>query len=103
MDEVRHLTEVEVAAYLSRELPASERERIEDHLARCDYCRESVVETQSAVNRSSRPTRVWVTTLVAASVLVVAGGILSRDRPDRLERNLTRDLVREESVRAYPS
>jgi len=70
-----HLSDEDVAAYLDRALPQSERTRIEAHLDECDRCRDEVVDVLRLLRRRSG-TRRWVGGLgiaaAAAAVLLLA-------------------------------
>ncbi|MEP7327273.1 MAG: zf-HC2 domain-containing protein [Gemmatimonadota bacterium] len=48
------MNEFEVAAYLDRQLPSSDRERIERHLANCVDCRLEITETSHILARGRR-------------------------------------------------
>lgn len=62
-----HVTDIEIARYLDRRLPAEQRDRIENHLAACVECRQHVLETQQLLGRVRRPRR-----LVAGGALAAA-------------------------------
>jgi putative zinc finger protein len=75
-----HLESSEIAAYLDRALPKSERDRVESHLADCAQCRRESVEVLRVRNRMRRRSRWLVIPPVAAAavvlfVLVRAGAI----------------------------
>lgn len=44
-----HSTEVEIAGYLSKTLSGEDRQRIENHMAACDECREKLVSAYESV------------------------------------------------------
>jgi anti-sigma factor RsiW len=76
-----HLESSEIAAYLDRALPPSERAQVEAHLADCAQCRRESVEVLRVRNRMRRRSRWLVLPPVAAAaavalfVLVRAGGM----------------------------
>ena len=74
--ETPHLEAHEVVAYVERILPAVERERVEEHLSRCEECTAEVAEI---VRLRPRPTRrgPWIPIGVAAAA-AVAGLLLAR-------------------------
>lgn len=95
-----HLGEIEVAAYVDRELAPAERERLEAHLEECVDCRQAVVNvfrmTEAADARlaqttrtdklqalRNRPRRLFgaAAVLLAASITVVALQRVNRGEP----------------------
>jgi anti-sigma factor RsiW len=66
-----HVTDTEIAAYLDRTLTASERDRVEDHLAACPDCRQQLLETKELLERVRRPRNLLVGGALAAAVVVV--------------------------------
>ena len=66
-----HVTDTEIAAYLDRTLTASERDRVEDHLAGCPDCRQQVLETKDVLQRVHRPRSLLIGGAVAAAAVVV--------------------------------
>ena len=72
-----HLKSEQLAAYLEARLPATEKARIEEHLATCDECREEAVASFRTLRQRRRvlPRRWLGVTLSAAAVLaLVLGG-----------------------------
>ncbi|MGZ6564792.1 MAG: zf-HC2 domain-containing protein [Solirubrobacteraceae bacterium] len=69
-----HLENDEVAAYLDRALPLSDRRRVEEHLADCDVCSAEVVEVarllQTRPRRQSWYLPLGVTAAAAALLLL---------------------------------
>lgn len=66
------MNESEVAAYLDRRLPASERGRIEGHLAECQDCRVEVIQSEQLMRRLGQPRR-----LLMGSGLVATAAALT--------------------------
>jgi len=50
-----HLSEDQIAAYLSRTLTRSEREQVELHLVACPQCRHEVIAVVDILTPQSRP------------------------------------------------
>ena len=72
-----HMNEFEVAAYLDRRLPASDRDRLERHLADCEDCRQEVSEIHRILVRGRRRRRI----LVGGVLLATAAALLLVVRP----------------------
>jgi hypothetical protein len=88
-DEGGHVTDIEIAAYLDRSLGAPQRDRVEDHLASCQDCREHLLETKALVERVRRPRKLLVGgALAAAAALVV---VIVRPNPVATDRAIMRN------------
>ncbi len=90
-----HLAVEEVAGYVDRQLGATERARVEDHLAACAECRAEVVAV-GRLARSFRQRRRWVVSAplaAAAAVLLLTlvpwGRISERSTPILREPAIT--------------
>lgn len=67
-----HISDVELAAYMDRNVAAADRERIESHLADCDECRRHLIEARKVLGGidRTRSLRLVATLAAAAAVLV---------------------------------
>ncbi len=89
-----HLAVAEVAGYVDRQLGATERARVEDHLGACAECRAEVVAV-GRLARSFRQRRRWVLAPLAAAAamllltLVPWGRISERSTPILREPAIT--------------
>lgn len=83
--ETPHLEAHEVAAYVERSLPTAARDRVEDHLSRCEQCTAEVAEIVRLRPRPSRRVP-WIPIGVAAAAavagLLVARPLVHRSMPD---------------------
>jgi hypothetical protein len=96
------MSDLEIAAYLDHGLSPEKLGTIEDHLASCAICRDSVVQNQELLNRSRRLQRLLRTgaiVLAAAAITLVA--VPSMRRSTTLERNAMRAESSESGLRAY--
>jgi hypothetical protein len=66
-----HLTDIEIAAYVDRNLPTADLDRVEDHLAGCAECRGHVLETKQLLRRVRKPRRVIAGASVAAAAAIL--------------------------------
>jgi anti-sigma factor RsiW len=84
-----HVTDTEIAAYLDRSLTPAQRDRVEDHLAACQDCRQHLLETKELLERVRRPRKLLVGgTLAAAAALVF---LLVRPNPAAMDRAVMRN------------
>ncbi len=65
------MNEIEIAAYLDRRLDPGDVDRVENHLAGCDDCREEVVAVRGVLQRGRRRGRVLLGGSLAAAALLV--------------------------------
>lgn len=85
-----HLSDLDLAAYLDRQLDPETRARFSAHLIECDDCRSILAESTSILARPRRRTRVaWFAGggLVAASLALL---VLARSQPVTLDQERTR-------------
>lgn len=77
------MTELEIASYLDRGLRPADRDRVEDHLADCIECRQSVSEAERLVGGARRSRRLFLTgglvAAAAAAVIVMRPQITSKN------------------------
>ena len=66
------MTELELAAYLDRNLDPMDRARVERHLVECRECREEVRQTEAAVFRARGPRRLAAAVAVVGAAAVFA-------------------------------
>jgi anti-sigma factor RsiW len=66
-----HVTDTEIAAYLDHTLDADQRDRVEDHLASCQDCRQHLLETKELLDRVRRPRKLLVGGALAAVAALV--------------------------------
>lgn len=66
-----HVTDLEIAAYIDRGLPAGDHQRVESHVAFCDDCRGAVVAARLTASRATRRRRFWQVGALAAAAVVV--------------------------------
>jgi len=99
-EDTRHLTELEVAAYLDRAFRGTDLNRVEGHIAHCAECRDKVVSAEQLIARSRRPRR-WMTgaALAAAATFAIVLTPAVRQR-FTTEPVLIRDLSSRESLDA---
>ncbi len=76
-DPGNHLESGEVAAYLDRALPRTERERVEAHLADCTECRREVIEV-SRLRHTSASQRRWLLFAPGAAAAAILIAVLVR-------------------------
>jgi hypothetical protein len=91
IDGERHMTDLEIAAFVDNGLDTRKRSEIEDHLVRCGECRENVIRTQDIIDRSRRSRRLAsaaVVVLAAAAITLIAVPTLRRSSIDN------RDAIR---------
>jgi putative zinc finger protein len=84
-----HVTDTEIAAYLDRTLGAIERDRVEDHLAACQDCRQHLLETKELLERVRRPRKLLVGGAMAAAAALVF--IIVRSNPGATDRAVMRN------------
>ncbi len=75
------MNEFEMAAYLDRRLSATDRDRVEGHLAGCADCREELLQVRSLLRRAARPRRL----IVGASLLAAAATLVLIVRPTGID------------------
>jgi anti-sigma factor RsiW len=92
-----HLSDVEIAAYLDRTLSATDRDRVEDHLAECPDCRRQMLETKELLEKMRRPKKVFVGGAAAAAVvlifLIARPDVLSLRQPTRASGSESEQLA----------
>jgi hypothetical protein len=75
----------ELAAYLEARLSATERDRVEAHLAVCDPCREEAVTSFRTVRSEARTIRgrraTWMLSAAAGLLVLIGGYSLLANRP----------------------
>ena len=94
-----HVTDTEIAAYLDRTLGADQRDRVEDHLAACQDCRQHLLETKELLDRVRRPRKLLVGGALAAAAAIVF--VIVRPNPDAIDRALLRNDGAAVPVAAY--
>lgn len=88
----QHLTTAEIAAFIDRSLPLTERTRAELHLSGCDRCREELAacaRLAASAPSTSRRHVSWRFVGVAAAAVVIA--LLARPNLNRDERGSSRE------------
>ena len=76
-DPGNHLQSGEVASYLDRGLPPTERERVEAHLVDCAECRREVIEV-SRLRHTPASRRRWLVFAPAAAAAAILIAVLAR-------------------------
>jgi anti-sigma factor RsiW len=72
MNDAGHPDAAQLAAYLERRLPASDRERVAAHLTECGECRGDLADVSRVQARAGRPARIaTLVGLAAAAALAV--------------------------------
>lgn len=85
-----HLSSEDIAAYLDRRLSATDRQRIETHLAECDECRSEVVAVTRVVHTKPRDQRWWAVGIAAAAAVVLFALFQPRSDSDALRTDALR-------------
>ena len=96
-NELEHLKDAEVAAYLDRGLSVDKRDRIEAHLAACAECRRDVREAQQLLKRvgpMGRASFLGGSIVAAAAVLL----LIARLGPRPAEQIADTTIVRAENT-----
>jgi anti-sigma factor RsiW len=84
-----HVTDAEIAAYLDRTLTTPQRDRVEDHLAACQDCRQHLLETKELLERVRRPRKLLVGGALAAAAVLVF--VIVRPNPAEMDRGVMRN------------
>jgi hypothetical protein len=94
-----HVTDTEIAAYLDRSLTSVQRDRVEDHLAACQDCRQHLLETKELLERVRRPRKLLVGGALAAAAVLVF--VLVRPNPAAMDLAIMRHDGLDVPVVAY--
>ena len=93
------MKEIEIAAYLDRRLSATERSRIEEHLADCADCRREIDEGGKLLRKVRRPRRMMAggAAIAAAALAVILAKpfqtSMNGERPDALRGNASAPIL----------